>query len=254
MTLADMTAMLNLSSRDLVSISSNMLTYADTISELNTQLNSISSRMHIKELLDNVFDNFMTGVAGNIAGSTGQYITWKVIDLVEKATGGIAIPAISVMGNMVDLETTVTGLMKTGIVGMNVIGQIGNIIGSLANGGSLNLANWGGTESTARGSGFGAITKGYSSTTSTSAFIGSSSSSDIYSSSVTAAKDQAKEENKGSEEEENMMDLTKSIISILTSWSSDGDKYLRAKIVNTIADPVITQETNYGLITSGLGA
>jgi len=31
MTLADMTAMLNLSSRDLVSISSNMLTYADTI-------------------------------------------------------------------------------------------------------------------------------------------------------------------------------------------------------------------------------
>ena len=97
MTLADMTAMLNLSSKDLVSISSNMLTYADTISELNTQLSSIGSRMHVKELLDNVFDNFMTGVAGNIAGSTGQYITWKVIDLVEKATGGIAIPAISVM-------------------------------------------------------------------------------------------------------------------------------------------------------------
>lgn len=254
MTLADMTAMLNLSSKDLVSISSNMLTYADTISELNTQLDSIGSRMHIKELLDNVFDNFMTGIAGNIAGSTGQYITWKVIDLVEKATGGIAIPTIGAFGNFVDLETTVTGLMKTGIVGMNVIGQIGNIIGSLASGGSLNLANWGGTESTARGSGFGAITRGYSSTTSTSAFIGSSSSSDIYSSSVTAAKDQAIEENKGSEEEEDLMDLTKAIISILNSWSSDGDSYLRARIVNTIADPVITQANDYGLITSGFGA
>lgn len=252
MSLSDMTAMLNLSSKDLISISSNMLTYADTIDELNTQLNAVGSRMHIKEMVDNVFNNFMTGVAGSIAGSTGQYITWKVVDLVEKATGGIAIPAISVFGNMIDLETTVTQLMKTGIVGMNVIGQIGNILQGLSTGGSLSLATWAGEESTARGSGFGAITKGYSTTTSTSAFIGSSSSSDIYSSSVTAAKEQAKSEYAGEEQEESIMDLTKAIISILNSWASDGDSYLKAKIVNDAAEAVPTISTNYGLTTSGM--
>lgn len=248
MTLSDMTAMLNLSSKDLVSISSNMLSYGDTIKELNSQLASVGSRMHLSEMINNVFDNFMTGIAGNIAGSANQYITWKVVDLVEQATGGIAIPTISVMGNMVDLNTTITGLMKTGIVGMNIIGQIGNIIGGLSNGGSLSLNNWSGNESTSRGSGFGAITSGYSSTTSTSAYIGSSSSSDIYSSSVTAAKDQAKEENKGSEdEEEDILDLTKVIITILQGWSSVGA--VRAELIGT---PTV-QLQNYGLTASQLG-
>lgn len=248
MTLSDMTAMLNLSSKDLVSISSNMLSYGDTIKELNSQLASVGSRMHLSEMINNVFDNFMTGIVGNIAGSANQYITWKVADLVEQATGGIAIPTISVMGNMVDLNTTITGLMKTGIVAMNVIGQIGNIIGGLSNGGSLSLDNWSGNELTSRGSGFGAITSGYSSTTSTSAYIGSSSSSDIYSSSVTAAKDQAKEENKGSEdEEEDILDLTKVIITILQGWSSVGA--VRAELIGT---PTV-QLQNYGLTASQLG-
>lgn len=220
MTLSDMTAMLNLSSKDLVSISQNMLSYGDTISELNFQLDNIGSRMHISERIENIFSNFMTSFAGNIASSGFQYATWKVIDLVEKATGGIAIPTIGVMGNMIDLETTVTGLMKTGIVGLNIVGQIGNVIAGLSAGGGLNLSSWGGNESTSRGSGFGGITSGYSSTTSTSAYIGSSSGSDIYSSSVTAAKEQAAEENKGKEDEEDILDLTKVIIEILKSWDS----------------------------------
>lgn len=220
MTLSDMTAMLNLSSRDLISISQNMLSYGDTISELNSQLNNIGSRMHISEMINNVVDNFMTGVAGNIAGNAGQYVTWRVIDLVEKATGGIAIPTIGAFGSFLDLNSTVTGLMKTGIVGANVIGQIGAILTSLSSEGSLNLGAWGGSESTSRGSGFGAITSGYSSTTSTSTYIGSSSGSDIYSSSVTAAKDQAMEEYKGKEDEEDILDLTKVIIEILKSWDS----------------------------------
>lgn len=247
MTLSDMTAMLNLSSKDLLSISQNMLSYGDTIKELNSQLSSVGSRMHVKELMDNVFDNFMAGVAGNIAGSTGQYITWKVVDLVEKATGGIQIPAISVLGNMIDLDTTITGLMKTGIVGMNVIGQIANIIGGLTNGGSLSLNNWTGNESTARGTGFAGITgyTGSSTTTSTSAFIGSSSSSDIYSSSVTAAKDKAREENKGEEEQEDIMDLTKIIIQFLTDWSN-GTRTVYAKVTEPI------DINNYGLTTSGI--
>ena len=237
MTLSDMTAMLNLSSKDLASISQNMLSYGDTIRELESQLSDVGSRMHISQMIENVFDNFMTGVAGNIAGNAGSYVTWKVIDLVEKATGGIAIPTAGVMGNFVDLETTVTGLMKTGIVGMSVIGQIGSILKGLSSGGSLSLDTWAGEESTSRGSGFGAITSGYSKTTSTSAYIGSSSGDDIYSSSVTAAKDKAVEENKGNEDEEEpeIITLTKAILAVI---SESGIK---------IADNQMVTLSNYGL-------
>ena len=221
MSLSDMTAMLNLTSEDLVSISQNMLSYGDTIDELEKQLASVGSRMYLSEKMGNVFDNFMTSVAGNIVGSAGQYITWKVTDLVEKATGGIAIPTIMAFGSGIDLNTTVTGLMKTGIVGANIIGQIGNILTGLSTGKSLSLDAWAGEESISRGSGLGAITSGYQKTTSTSTYIGSSSGSDIYSSSVASAKDQAIEENKGNEPEENINDLTKTIIEILRKWDSE---------------------------------
>lgn len=240
LSLSDMTAMLNITTEEIGSIAENMLTYDEMTAELNSQLAAVGSRMHVSELYDNIMDNFMTGVAGNIASNAGSYITWKVVDIIEQATGGIAIPTISVMGNMIDLETTVTGLIKTGMVGASTLGQIGAILAGLSNGGSLNLNTWGGNESTARGSGFGAITSGYSKTTSTSAYIGSSSGSDIYSSSVTAAKDQAKEENKGSEDTKSDAQL---ILELLQAWR---DTHVNVNVTNTTPIPV--QNSNYGLI------
>ena len=233
MSLSDMTAMLNITTEEIGNIKNNMLSYNDTIRELESQLASVGSRMHISELYDNVIDNFMTGIAANIASNAGQYVTWKVVDFIEDATGGIAIPAVSIMGNMVDLNTTVTGLIKTGMVGVSTLGQIGSILTGLGNGTGLNLAAWGGSESTARGSGFGMITSGYSSTTSSSSFIGSSSGSDIYSSSVTAAKDKAKEENKGSEQ--NQKNDVELILEILDYWKNND---------------VNVRVTNYGLVSN----
>lgn len=62
----------------------------------------------------------------SIANNAASYTTWIITDLIEKATGGINIPTISVMGNSVDLNATVTQLMKLGIIGVNVLGNIGN--------------------------------------------------------------------------------------------------------------------------------
>jgi hypothetical protein len=141
LTISDMTSLLNLSSQDLVSISENMLSYSNMIAETNSQIKSIGSRMTIKDRIDTMFDNIMSSVGENIANSAAGYTTWIMADLVEKATGGIAIPTISVLGNSVDLNTTVTGLIKTGIVGISTLSEIGNILAGLTGANNLSLTN-----------------------------------------------------------------------------------------------------------------
>ena len=89
-----------------------MLNYTSAVKEAQTQLNQVSNRMHISEMVNTLFDNVMATTAGNIANSAAGYMLWKSLNIVEQLTGGIQIPAISVMGNMVDLDTTVTALMK----------------------------------------------------------------------------------------------------------------------------------------------
>lgn len=61
-------------------------------------------------------------------------------DLIQSVTNGINIPAISVLGNMVDLEATVENLAKLGIVGVSTIANTGKIIkgaNSVFNGSNL---------------------------------------------------------------------------------------------------------------------
>lgn len=228
LTISDMTSLLNLSSQDLVSISENMLSYSNMIAETNNQIASISSRMTIKDRIDTMFDNIMSSVGENIANSAAGYTTWIMADLVEKATGGIAIPTISVLGNSVDLNTTVTGLIKTGIVGISTLSEIGNILAGLTGANNLSLTNWGAAATTGRGTGFtGLTTTGVSTTTSESIYVGSSGS-DIYEASVASAKETAQETVKGEEENETMQILRdsiatdlKSILSILSGWDNN---------------------------------
>ena len=89
-----------------------------------------------------------------------------ITDLIEKATGGINIPTISVMGNAVDLNATVTQLMKLGIIGANVLGNIGTIVSGLSGRNNLSLYNWGAEDILKRGQGFTGITIGSTQTTS----------------------------------------------------------------------------------------
>lgn len=59
MTISDLTSLLNLSSKDLVSISKNMLSYAGAISEVESQLTKVPSRMHLSERINTMFENMM---------------------------------------------------------------------------------------------------------------------------------------------------------------------------------------------------
>ena len=87
-------ALSNLTAKDLVTISSNLLSYGQLYSETEKQISTIGSRMTFKDRLDTMFDNIMSTVGENIANNAGLYTTWMITDLVEKATGGISIPTI----------------------------------------------------------------------------------------------------------------------------------------------------------------
>lgn len=205
LTMSDMTALQQMGD-DLSYIIEQELSYSQAITETQNQLKSVGSRTPISEQISNVFDNIMFTAAADIASSTGKYVTWLVTNVVEQATGGIDIPSIGafVMGTgmYVDLNTSVTQLLKTGLIGFSLLSQIGNIIGSMNAETGLSLEGWGASEYTARGTGFTGITAGSQTTTSQSLTVGNSGGEDIAGGSVTQAQNEATASVGGKEEEE----------------------------------------------------
>lgn len=193
MSLADMRAITSLSSSDITSIYAENMSYGDMTNSLSNQFSSISKRLSTGEMIKNVLDNFVYSIGSEISQNAVSYTIWQVTDLIEKATGGIHIPAVSVFGNMVDLSSfTLEGIMKTGLVGLNTLGQIGNIVSSLNSGSGLSLSGWNYADTLQRGQ-ISETTAGSVSSTSGSMTVGSSSSSDIKKSSLASAASGADE-------------------------------------------------------------
>lgn len=232
MTVADLTALLNLSSSDLISISNNMLDYSQSIAKTESELSKLSSRTSISDLVLNTVDNVLTSVNLGIANSAAQTTTWLLADYVEKLTGGINIPAVFGMGTGVDLNATVTGLIKTGLVGYNVIAKASSVLGNIFKGNGLNLNNWGADETIlGRGRGLSTtISEGnYARTTSQTAFVGNADESAIYAGTVTSAQDKASESI--TSQEPSKLELTiiediapnvYNIYAILSNWNTNG--------------------------------
>ena len=228
MDISDLMALSNLTSQNLVTISENMLEYGQLYNETVSQISTIGSRMTIKDRIDTMFDNVMSSVGENIANSAAAYTTWIVADLVEQATGGINIPTIGAFGNFIDLNTTVTGLIKTGIVGLSTLSEMGTILAGLSGRNNLSLDNWGAESIRTTGKGFTGLTiSGTSSTTSQTTFIGNADSSDIYEGSIASATDDAKKV-AGQDDSSNKLleiienDIAADIKSILNILSIEG--------------------------------
>lgn len=194
-TQADLRAIKNLSAGDISNIAGSSLSYGGAISEINNQLSFMAQNMSMSEKIDNVFDNFLYSTGESIASNVVSNVLWKVTDMIQGATGGINLPAVSVMGNMIDLSAfTVEGLMKTGIVGMSTLAQIPSIMTSISSGGGLSLSNWNADDYTRRGTSFSSSVKGVKSgTSSSSESVASSSSSDMRKESLSSATDDSKD-------------------------------------------------------------
>ena len=194
MTISDMSAILNVTAEDLNNIAGNMLSYNQSVQELNKQMLQIPGRLHLSEMMDNLVSNVKVGIGGEIANSPGLYATWMINDLIEQATGGINIPFVSAFGTGVDLNASVNQLVKLGIIGLGTLGQIGNIIGGLGSAGGLNLSSWGYEDYTSHGTGFTGISAGVSVGASSTTYIGNSSGDDMYASSLGSAYDSSKDQ------------------------------------------------------------
>lgn len=227
MTISDMTALLNLSSADLVDISNNMLSYSDTISEVNNQLRQVGGRTHFSEMIDNVLSNTALTLGMGVANNIVSYGIYRAGELLDLITGEAKLPTVSVLGSGVDLDMTYGQAMKLGVLGISSVGTLVQALSSLGNAGGLSLAGWGASDFLSRG-GLSTTSAGISTGLSSSAFIGNTSGTSIASQSLTGAQQQAEtitgqapttneRTEKLQENISSILDQTKTLVTLLNS-------------------------------------
>lgn len=221
MTMSDMVAFKNLSSSTIESLYDSAMTYQDTLSELNSQLGQVSSRMHLSEKIDNLFDNILASTGMSVANSQGMYSVWKSADMLENITGGINLPFISALGNGIDLNMSLEGLAKGTIVGIGAISSLLGGIGALNSSGGnlLNLDLWKSSET--KEAGFTGYQSANQLTTkkSTTNYVSSGDNLGIQQSLSDAQKETGKSVN-GTEETD--ADETMAILRFIKSYFEDG--------------------------------
>lgn len=204
MNTSDLTAVRNLMD-DVSKIAKSTLNYSSAVSELYNQMNlvTMSSRVGLAGMMQNMFDNANYSISSSIAANPVTYALWQITSMIEDLTGGIALPTFSYVGNMIDLNTTVTNLMRAGIVGVSSLGAIGQIIsglGSTANPSSMltKLGVTGRAKTRTRGAGLGRKNR---QATSMSTLVGNTSGDDYYDSTMTSADDKVNSEMEAKKEQ-----------------------------------------------------
>jgi hypothetical protein len=226
-------------------IASKNLTYDNMLNQLFGMAGSMYARTSISEMMSNVWANGQYTLASGMANNPFSYLTYKIASLVDGVAGGIAIPSISIMGNQVDLETTVADLMRVVAMTGGVFSSLGAMVSGLGNSfnGKAMLKKLGieegkGPQINVRGgAGLGAEPTPEGNTLSESGFIGNSDSSNIKDSTMQAAEDDSKKQMIKAKEEEpaNQVDVMNStvlkIYEILDEVAK-GSKTLRVRVDN----------------------
>ena len=187
MSVADLTAFSNLSNDQINRMFGETQSGANLNWQAQSKLSSALGRMSIGERIQNVMSNVAFGAGQNVATNPALYGTLLAANMLEGVTGGIKLPYVGVLGNFLDTSMlTVEGLLKTGVMG---IGMIGSLIGALGAplGGNLDLSSskWASTI-TGSGTWFGGLKQGLDIGTSGAMKVGSGG--DITGQSITEAQ------------------------------------------------------------------
>ena len=132
LTAADLVAVNNLGDTA-ISLAQDSLNYSEAVNELYNQMNQLYSRMSVGELTGNMIDNVKYSIASGIADNPFTYALWEITDMIEGLSGGINMITPYVMGTGVDIGTTLTNLMRLGVVGAGALGNIGTIVNGISN-------------------------------------------------------------------------------------------------------------------------
>lgn len=256
MTMSDMVAFNNISNDTIKELYSSAMTYTDTLAELDSQLGQVSGRMHLSEKIDNLFDNILASVGLNVANNQALYGIWKGADLLNKVTDGIKLPFITALGSGMDLNMSLEGLVKGGVIGFSTITSLWNGLSALnaENGGLLGLKNW--DLSAGDKSGFTSYQNARTLTTKKSAvgYVSSGDSLGIQQSLSDSQKDTGKSVS-GTEETE--ADEMIAILKFIKSYFEDGgldSKPLRVEVskIDSSALPSTTVSPFYSYTNGGL--
>ena len=210
---------------------------------LSSMLGSVGSRMSMGAMLENLTDNFKYTLAEGIASNPALYGILSIGNLLEETVGGINIPTVGVMGNMVDLEATVADLLRAGALGGSIMAGIGPLfsgLGELFTGNGLIGAynRFASTSASSvsiggRGLGIGSQTLDSSLT----AYQGNSNSDDYMNANQAMIEDSKKEASVSAEENydhkttDDMFNVTQEILSLLQDVT-DATRSLSVRVTN----------------------
>ena len=235
LSVADINAFSNISDKVIEKLYSNGMTYQNALASLDTQLGQVGKRMHLSEMINNVFDNVLAVTGTSIAGNAVLYGTYKAFDVLESITGGIHIPTITVLGSGITLPDSIEGMVKAGITGIGTAISLISAIGNWASGSGLNRARWVGTWDTsdsAKGSYSGFTNMGELSTSkSSTGIVSNTNESGMQQSVYDEQKDSAEEisgqEEQGEEDSQMVKLLTKLVEYFEKSKSSEAPLYVQ---------------------------
>ena len=214
MSLSDMKAISNLTTKEISTLSKTNMSYSDMKSEVDNQMNQLWNRTSIAAMMTNVFDNVIYSVASDMTNNPVTFAMQKMLNFMDETKTDINIPFINAMGFGLDVNASVKDLMQMGLGIAQAFRLTGNILSGLSSGGGTNLDAWGATETTKRGAGLN-LTSG--STLGT--YAASGNSSDVKNSTMSSATDDSEESkkitNKNSKAPENTMDdLMKAVVGV----------------------------------------
>ena len=203
MSITDLTTFASLTATDIDNLYKRTVNYNSLWEETQNQLNQISSRLNISQLITNAIDNAEVGAAANIGSNAFTYGTWKALSLLKDYVGEVKLPSILAMGSGFSADIDLLNVAQTGLVGMGLLGSLLEGVGSMFAGGATKLSRWGFDEYTTRGGGLSLLDTSATQGTSYSAAlgVGSTSGEDISNTSLSSAKDRA-EETKSEEAQE----------------------------------------------------
>ena len=192
---SDFKAISNLSNADIANIySAGYSGDWSTRLKQDTSFSTLFSRTTISEMTDTLINNALYSMGESLGSNPVTQIMWKATDLLDEFAAGIPIPSISTMFAGLDLEATVSNLMRIGLAGYGLVDTAVSVISALNKGGDEGLASmerWGATSVTKRGTGFTTNPMIGRTGTSGSTVYGSGSGADISSATVGAAEESA---------------------------------------------------------------
>jgi hypothetical protein len=214
----------------------------------------MASRTSIGEMMTNVWENGQYTLSSSMANNPIAYLTYKLAGLLDAAVGGIDLPFVNVMGFGVDLNTTVSDLMRVASMTGGILGSLGPMISGLSSSFSgrnmlatMGITSESGIEVVQRGDGGIGDTGqegGGGQSTSGSGYVGNSSGSDVKNSTIQEAEDSKKQQmiEAKEEEPENKVDVLNTYVLKIYELLEDVASGKRGFTVKS---------ANYGLTSSG---